>query len=75
MALRLVITDAVDTLGHLLAVPVTATNEPERHQVHTLAAWPDQAPALFPSPCVRLRHIPHPAVPTLRWGRPGAICR
>jgi hypothetical protein len=29
---------AVATLGHLLAAPVTATNEPDRHQVHTLAA-------------------------------------
>ena len=28
---------AVDTLGHLLAVPVTAANEPDRHQVHALA--------------------------------------
>jgi hypothetical protein len=28
---------AVDTLGHLLAVPVTAAHEPNRHQVHTLA--------------------------------------
>jgi hypothetical protein len=28
---------AVDTLGHLLAVPVTAANEPDRHQVHVLA--------------------------------------
>ena len=27
----------VDTLGHLLAVPVTAANEPDRHPVHTLA--------------------------------------
>jgi hypothetical protein len=29
---------AVDTLGHLLAVPVTAANEPDSHQVHALAA-------------------------------------
>ena len=29
---------AVDTLGHLLAVPVTAANVPDRHQVHTLVA-------------------------------------
>src|SRR5262245_45780503 len=28
---------AVDTLGHLLAVPVTAANESDRHQAHTLA--------------------------------------
>ena len=28
---------AVDTLGHLLALPVTAANEQDRSQVHTLA--------------------------------------
>jgi hypothetical protein len=29
---------AVYTLGHLLGVPVIAANEPDRHQVHALAA-------------------------------------
>jgi transposase len=34
---------AVDTPGHLLGVPVTAANEPDRHQVHALTAQVQEA--------------------------------